>query len=208
MRKRYFIDTEFTEKVKRPLFGNPYHFLQLISIGIVCDDGREYYAINRDFSRRQCNKWVKDNVLSKLEHPLSHQDFPRMSLWKNIGQIKSDIKLFMGFMDIVHGVGDMDHFIPKVPKEKPEIYAYYADYDWVAFCSIFGAMVDLPEGMPMYCRDLKQMMDEARLDKGWVEAVVPKQENEHNALDDAKWNKRLYDKMYVAGYLTESHYRP
>ena len=47
-------------------------------------------------------------------------------------------------------------------KDETEIsfYAYYADYDWVVFCWVFGKMIDLPEGFPMYCRDLKQMIDE------------------------------------------------
>jgi hypothetical protein len=91
---------------------------------------------------------------------------------------------------------------------KPEFYAYYADYDWVVFCWLFGSMINLPNGFPMYCRDLKQMLDEkamnqenkykdmSRLD-AWVQDVknhpdYPKQTNKHNALDDARWNYKLY----------------
>jgi len=39
-------------------------------------------------------------------------------------------------------------------------YAYYADYDWVVFAQLFGKMKDLPKGFPMYCKDLKQSLDE------------------------------------------------
>ena len=116
----------------------------------------------------------------------------------------------------------------------PTFYAYYADYDWVVFCKIFGRMIDLPKHFPMYCRDLKQTLDEkvdlldwyynqhcAWSDKDltltldWITtrraftkdrpgefdeklAMVkkledyPKQENEHNALADALFNKKLY----------------
>ena len=107
----------------------------------------------------------------------------------------------------------------------PEFYAYYADYDWVAFCWIFGKMIDLPKGFPMYCRDLKQMLDESwSLSKemiDWAESRkdtldkypsledcsyvfhnedikkhpnFPKQDpsKAHNALEDARWNKELY----------------
>ncbi len=44
--------------------------------------------------------------------------------------------------------------------KEPEIYGYYADYDWVLLCSLFGRMIDLPKGFPMYCIDLKQIIDE------------------------------------------------
>lgn len=90
---------------------------------------------------------------------------------------------------------------------EPEFYAYYADYDWVGFCWLFGRMIDLPKGFPMYCRDLKQISDEKYIKnkkkykdgggKNFISKLsnhpdYPKQSNEHNALDDARWNKKLY----------------
>lgn len=66
--------------------------------------------------------------------------------------------------------------------EKPEIWAYYADYDWVALCQLFGTMMQLPEGWPMYCRDVKQLCD------GIGNPKLPGQASgEHNALADAVW---------------------
>ena len=52
-----------------------------------------------------------------------------------------------------------DIYVGETCSDKPEFYAYYADYDWVVFCWLFGRMVDLPEGFPMYCIDLKQELD-------------------------------------------------
>src|SRR5882672_9503246 len=43
--------------------------------------------------------------------------------------------------------------------EKPEFWAYYADYDWVVLCQLYGTMMDLPKGWPKYCRDVKQFCD-------------------------------------------------
>lgn len=93
----------------------------------------------------------------------------------------------------------------------PKFYAYYADYDWVAFCWLFGKMMDLPKGFPMYCRDLKQIVDEsceritfeARKTSPNCPAVThesmknnnplyPKQENEHSAICDARFNRDLH----------------
>ena len=82
-------------------------------------------------------------------------------------------------------------------KEPIEFYAYYADYDWVVLCWLFGRMIDLPKGFPMYCKDLKQMLDEVwkfRSDYPYpaFHPSYPKQANEHNALDDAKWHLALH----------------
>ena len=52
----------------------------------------------------------------------------------------------------------------------------------------------------MYCRDLKQILDEKEMARQDGTDMVelrnmsnyPKQENEHNALDDAKWNFKLF----------------
>jgi hypothetical protein len=83
----------------------------------------------------------------------------------------------------------------KIFCHNPEFYGYYADYDWVVFCWLFGRMLDLPKGFPMYCKDLKQMMDEKKLGKGWTIENCPKSLNEHNALADAKWNFELFKKI-------------
>lgn len=66
----------------------------------------------------------------------------------------------------------------------PEFWAYYADYDWVVLCQLFGTMMDLPEDWPRYCRDVKQLCDMVGNPK------LPKQTSqEHNALADAVWTR-------------------
>ena len=86
-----------------------------------------------------------------------------------------------------------------------KFYAYFADYDWVVFCQLFGIMNNLPKGFPMYCIDLKQNLDnkvrlasslsgetfEDSLKRWKLKSNYPKQTNEHNALSDARWNKEL-----------------
>lgn len=149
---RYFIDTEFMES------GHLFP-VTLLSVGIVAEDGREFYAVNKEADRTLANDWVKENVIPCLgtKNELSH-----------VG-IGHAIVEFIGF-------------------DKPEFWGYYSDYDWVVFCQLFGKMVDLPKGWPMYCRDLKQ----------WCDSVgkpqLPQQgKGEHNALADALWNKEVYE---------------
>jgi hypothetical protein len=68
----------------------------------------------------------------------------------------------------------------------PEFWGYYADYDWVAFCQLFGTMVSLPKGFPMYCRDLKQLLDSMGNPK------FQKDSDAHNSLSDARWIRDTY----------------
>jgi hypothetical protein len=85
-------------------------------------------------------------------------------------------------------------------------YGYYADYDWVVFCWLFGKMIDLPQGFPMYCNDLKQILETRGFAcngttiplEMWGKDITehpnyPAQKDEHNALADARWNKKLYE---------------
>ncbi|MCK5601944.1 3'-5' exoribonuclease [Candidatus Pacearchaeota archaeon] len=147
---RIFFDTEFIEDGKT---------IDLISIGIVTEDGRKYYAVSSEYDESKASQWVKDNVLSQI--PDTHVRTSRKC-------IAEEVVLFV--------------------EENPEFWAYYADYDWVVLCQLFGTMMDLPDTWPMYCRDIKQMCDTQG------NPSLPIQgEGEHNALDDALWNKEAYE---------------
>lgn len=231
---KYFIDTEFHEHKK------PVKFLgitikkvwtiDLISIGIKCEDGREYYAINRDLNLKYAKKdsWLKKNVIDKL--PAKRELYPphgsprlwqESMRWLPMEQIKQEIIDFCGGKLFQDDFGNVGY---EYPNGTPEFYGYYGSYDWVVFCWIFGRMLDLPNGFPMYIRDLKPILDEyvdkqdwyygrdcwsntgskdlqekdrpatfsEKLKKVKEMSAYPKQENEHNALDDANWNFNLY----------------
>jgi hypothetical protein len=152
-KKRFYLDTEFIEAGRKlPI--------ELLSVGLVCEDGREFYAANADANLLNANPWVMDNVVPHLGRRDQHMGFDSIR------------------RSILEFVGDCN----------PEFWGYYADYDWVVFCQIFGAMIDLPKGWPMYCRDIKQLCDE----RGNPE--LPKQSSmEHHALNDARWNRIAYD---------------
>ena len=146
---KYFIDTEFKEKPNT---------IDLISIGIVSEDGNEYYAICRDFlpKLKQIwkDEWIRKNVLLPIY-------MENINIDLNVGINFSEAN----FNSLIHGVSKPSGQIRReivdfIDDDKPEFYGYYADYDWVVFCWIFGRMIDLPQKFPMYCRDLKQIYDE------------------------------------------------
>lgn len=155
---RWFMDTEFNENGKT---------IELISIALVADDGREYYAHSSDYDVSACNDWVKQNVLPKVA---SLAPIPRE-------QIRSEILAL----------------IP--PSSNPEFWAYFADYDWVVFCQLFGRMIDLPDGYPMFCMDLKQVMHVRGLRRNDLPDGEPG--GEHNALCDARWVRGCIHAIHV-----------
>jgi hypothetical protein len=183
---KYWLDTEFIEDGKT---------IDLISIGIVSEDGREYYAQCPDANFSNASDWVARNVLIHLSHydmakharscerkynqgatdmyPLGQRCTPSCE-WRSRADIDREIRSFC----------DPEKY------GKPEFWGYYADYDWVVLCQLFGRMLDLPKGWPMYCRDLKQ----------WADALgnppLPKEgKDEHNALADANWNRRTWEHL-------------
>jgi len=168
---KYFLDTEFIERPNQ---------IDLISIGLVCEDGREYYAISTEYNYYKASDWVKDNVILPMylqEVNGNNRDrfdleFFQRSYGRTLLQIQKDL---------------LD-FIKVAEDDKPEFWGYYCDYDWVVFCWIFGCMVNLPKGYPMYCNDIKQFQENNNID----DIIMPVTRNEHNALDDAKWNQKYY----------------
>ena len=169
---RYWYDTEFIENGVT---------IDLISIGIVAEDGREYYAISTEFNAKRASDWVRENVLAHLppRSPNPAYESPRIveesKAWKSRAEIMKD--LF--------------HFCSVEKYGKPEFWGYYSAYDHVALCQLFGTMMDLPKGWPMYTRDLEQWADALEIPEP-LEKIIPNQ-NEHHALADARWNRSAWE---------------
>lgn len=221
---KYFIDTEFIEGFKKPLLGKERHFVDLISIGIVCEDGREYYAISKEFNYKDADIWVKKNVIFPIVQErviryneqakrlnMGFRDKPRhldvsaitvvqKFEGKTNARIAEEIRQFVipCSLETAQEKLGITNYSELAKEMDIEFWGYYADYDWVVFCSLFGRMIDLPKGFPMYCRDIKQLMDETGLGVEWKRSHCPDPKGEHNALVDARWNKELYEKCRQA----------
>lgn len=153
--------------------------IELISIGMVREDELTYYAEVQECDHSRASDWVKENVLPHLKGG---------DQVKTKNQIRRDIIGFIG-------------------GHTPEFWAYYADYDWVALCQLYGTMMDLPKGWPMYCRDLKQwadslgnpkfpdLMEQLEIDK------VP-----HNSISDAIECKMRW--QWLNDYSKTNRYEP
>ena len=183
---RFFLDTEFIESAVG---------IELVSIGIVSERGDTFYAESTNFDERNADQWVKDNVLSKLTwwgNENSDKSYHNGSTLRNANNtLKSEF--FGPDVFIRDGILRWMSDIAGTRNLDPQFYAYFADYDWVIFCRLFGRMINLPKGFPHFCMDLKQMMEERGLDTEWKRQQCPDPEGEHNALVDAQWNKKLFN---------------
>ena len=147
---KIWLDTEFIEDGKT---------IELLSIGMVREDGVEYYAEPAETDRSRANPWVRANVLPHLSGPTK----PRRLI----------------AAELVEFAGDA-----------PEFWAYFASYDWVALCQLFGTMMDLPKGWPMYVMDL---MNKVHPLSRVARATWPAMDGpEHNALADAHWLRKVH----------------
>lgn len=177
---RYFLDFEFIEDGRT---------IDPLSLGVVCEDGREFYAENADADLSRANEWVNTNVLPHLWH--RQTDKRDANLWSRDGGSG-------GFWTLDLIASEVRRFV-SAGDDRPEFWGYYADYDWVALCQLYGRMVDLPEGWPMFCMDLKQLA----VFLGNPE--LPKQDGtEHHALADARWNRDTFD--WLAEYSIANNY--
>lgn len=147
---RYFYDTEFIEDGRT---------IELVSIGIVAEDGREYYAVSTDFDASKANNWVRYNVLDKLPNPSS-------GVWKSQERIRDEVLRFL-----TSGPG------------KPELWAWVGAYDHVLLAQMWGDMTGLPRQLPRYTRELKQYWEMAG-----CPALPALPQGNHDALVDARHN--------------------
>ncbi|OBJ82516.1 hypothetical protein A9W97_23830 [Mycobacterium gordonae] len=152
---RYFYDTEFIEDGRT---------IELISIGVVAEDGREYYAVSSEFDPGRAGNWVRNHVLPKLPSPSSQ-------LWRSRRQIRADLEQFLG----VNG------------SEPIELWAWLGAYDHVVLCQLWGTMPNLPKAIPRFTRELRQLWE----DRG-SPRLPPRSPDAHDALVDARDQLRRF----------------
>ena len=148
--RRFWYDTEFMEAPG---------FLELLSIGVVGEDGREFYAEVADAPVERANPWVRDHVLPHLGKPGVHR-------WT-----KPVIR------------HHLERFLAPRAVDPVELWGYFSAFDHVLLAWLWGPMAALPPGMPMLTLDVKQLT----LGQGSPALPPMVATMEHNALWDARW---------------------
>ena len=147
---KYFFDTEFNETKET---------VDLISIGIVADDGREFYAIRQEYNQQLSNTWVQKNVL-----PTLGQNTP-----------VTDTNLISQIKDFAKG--------------NAEFWGFYASYDFFLLCRLFGGLMNLPTGW-------KNLVHDLAIEAKRTNTSLPLNTGKHNALEDAKYIRKNYKKIF------------
>lgn len=188
-----FFDTEFTGLHKNTT---------LISIGLISDEGKRFYAELTDFDETQCNEWIEKNVLDNLilsgnedmAKALGDDCMTTVVLGNKECVRKELLEWLSNFGDDIQLVSDVAH------------------YDMVLLTDLLAeSALELPEYINPYCHDINQdiamildVTDKAAFnysreklltDRGITLPVGEK----HNSLYDAEVIKAIHDDFFVVG---------
>lgn len=165
--------------------------IDLVSIGMVAETGAEYYAVSSEFDLKAFakNDWLMANVWPSL--PQVRGDARMMalaSMREGASAYRHVRRLFDRGADEVAARAQIAHDVSRfiLGHPSPQLWAWYGAYDHVCLAQLFGRMIDLPDGVPMWTNDLKQ--EAMRLGN----PRVPEQAaGQHNALQDARHNREI-----------------
>ena len=156
---KYFYDTEFIEDGRT---------IQLVSLGVVAEDGREFYTISSEFDASAANAWVRENVLQQLPSRsiITHE----ANLYIPNEEIAAKLREFIG--------EDKDI----------ELWGYMCAFDHVILSQLFKGFDNWPQGWPYFSHDVAQLCDV--VGRSELPNTNP---HVHHALSDARWNKAAYE---------------
>lgn len=177
---KIFFDTEFTGLHKDTT---------LISLGMISEDSKRFYAEFNDYNKSQINDWIKENVIKHT-----------MYLCENSSRLCSDNLNYMCC------VGNKDSVKKRLLKwlnqfETVELYSDCCHYDMVLFVDIFGTAFDLPKNVCPVCYDINQDIAKVLSISNSKAFDISREEfsgingKKHNALYDAEVIKACYEKI-------------
>lgn len=157
---KVFFDTEFT---------GLHHDTTLMSIGMVAEDGQDFYAELTDYDESQVDDWIRENVLANFTHD---------RYTTNMLNLKHRIEEFLS------------------PYDEVEMWSDCLAYDWVLFNSIWGHAFKVPKKIYYIPFDICTFMKIKGIDPDINrEEFAGIDGKKHNALHDAKVIKACYEKL-------------
>ena len=139
---KIFLDTEFTG-----LHSNT----TLISIGLISEDGRTFYAELNDYDTSQVNDWVRDNVISNLKFapPREYAPGKMEDEAYEMSRAVPGVPLTQMFhLEMRGSTADVSSELDKWLNQFDDTIEIWGDclsYDWVLFCNLFGGALNIPK---------------------------------------------------------------
>lgn len=155
----YFINSEYIDTDRE---------IDLISLGVVAADGREFYAISTEFDASRANDFVRTTVLPLLEPPGD-------PAWMSRERIREELLAFIG-------------------TDRPRFWSWLAaPWDWMVIAQLFPPAERVPDGWRYTAYDVSLLVENAGLSVEPVDPALPQAPaNVHHALADARWVRDLY----------------
>ena len=183
MENLYF-DTEFTGLNKQA---------ELISIGIIDDDNRTFYAEINDFDMSLIanNKWILDNVIANLNFNDEFEIFEETSNSISMKNTKAEVA-----NQLIKWIGERD----------VQFVCDCNSYDHVLLVDLITngkSALDMPNNISPYCHDLNQDIsrfykvdNKEAFNMNREELAETEADAKHNALKDAIDIKNIYNMIY------------
>lgn len=167
-----YFDTEFTGLHKDTT---------LVSIGIISEDGRTFYAELTDYDKTQVDDWLQEHVINNLARSIG--ELSRMADKVVHGNIKEVSEA------LIKWVSQFDDV---------KIWSDCLAYDWVLFNHLFGHAFNLPNNIYYIPFDICTLFEIKGIDPD-----ISREEfinnsvigNKHNSLYDAKVIRACYKKL-------------
>lgn len=193
---KVFFDTEFT---------GLHQNTTLISIGLISECGKTFYAELTDYDKSQIDDWLQENVINNLlmsepkegeqEYFMAtrHSDNPvGEDLYKSYSlQLRCDKETLKT---------ELTRWLEQF--ESVKIWSDCLSYDWVLFNQIFGHAFNIPKNVYYIPFDICTLFEAKGIDpdisrERFIDSESAFDGNKHNALWDAKVIKACYEKLWV-----------
>jgi len=174
---KVFFDTEFT---------GLHQNTSLISIGLISEDGKTFYAELRDYDKSQLDDWLKENIIANTSYLKETGNYDAAS--------KSYDRVYMPISDKEHLAEDLKEWLCQF--DTVEIWSDCLAYDWVLFNDIFGHAFNIPKNVYYIPFDICTLFKIKGVDPDINrEQFAGIEGDKHNALHDAKVIKACYEKL-------------
>lgn len=184
MRTKIFFDTEFT---------GLHQNTTLISIGLISECGKTFYAELTDYDQTQVDEWLQENVINKLslKKPDSPEDFIAAVSYTAEGNMAVTFSGNMSNLRLV-----LEEWLEQF--KEVEIWSDCLAYDWMLFNQIFGHAFNIPKNVYYIPFDICTLFYAKNVDPDINReefANLVGTDKKHNALWDAEVIKMCYQKL-------------
>lgn len=180
--RRVYWDCEFTGLHKNTT---------LISIALVGDDNKCFYAEFNDYDDSQIDSWLEENVMNKLI--MTHIQDEYSARIDNVVHVKGNVR---------YVASELDKWLSRYNDDIVEMWSDCLAYDWVLFVDLYGHAFDIPNNIYYIPFDICTLMkaygvdpDISREEFIASENLIYNKNNKHNALHDVLMIKACHEKL-------------